>query len=484
VRESEGREKKTDASVGPFFARPHYSGKEHTLKRIFRTRFSIGSRLVHRSRRLSCAAGLLLLASAWPAAADPVFLNSTYLGGSLDDLGRAVATQGDITFVAGATFSLDYPVVAVSSGKPEDEQTPDVFVTALGASGTPLYSTYVAMGNESESVLGIGVGPDGSAYVAALAYHGADTSAVVAKLEPDGELAWTREEAGGYFAQGMTVDAQGNVYVTGRDTSNGGDEAFVWKLDPEGTTVYWTGIDGDGYEYGRDVAVDAAGNAYVAGLTVSTDLDGADEKAPDGENAFVTRLDPAGSIVWSTYLGGSAEDWGERIAVAANGDLLVTGTTKSSNFPTVKALQDAIRGPKDLFLTRLTPDGKQVYSTYLGGSFDEEVADLALEGSSLYLVVISPWADSPLRQPLDPSCGVNFVVQLDAGTAQPLYAACLPGSSVIYSVAPGSAGVALTGAAGSGLPLVEPWQPASGGGEDAFAAKLVLTTRKPALQPR
>jgi len=418
-----------------------------------------------------------------PAVADPSIINSTYLGGSLYDLGYAVALQGDKTFIAGTTFSLDFPVVAVSSSKPEDEQTPDVFVTALGPSGTPFYSTYVAMGDNYESVLGIGVGPDGSAYVAALAYHGDDTSAVVSKLEPTGELAWTREEAGRFFAQGMTVDPQGNVYVTGRDTSAGVDAAFLWKLAPDGSTSYWAEIDGDGFEFGRDVAVDAKGNAYVVGLTGSTDL--AEEKVPAGTNAFVTKLDPAGSILWSTYLGGSNEDWGERIAVAANGDLIVAGTTKSSDFPTLNAIQTGLRGPKDLFLARLTPEGAPVFSTYLGGSFDEEVLDLALAGSSIFLVVVSPWRDSPLRQPLDPSCsdGVSFLAQLDAMTAQPLDAACL-GGSIIYGVAAGSSGVALTGAAGPGLPLVDPWQPAPAGGDDAFAAKLVLTTTKPITRRR
>ncbi len=449
------------------------------MKSRLRPRLSAAIGLFERSSRYAFIIGAFtLLTAAVPAGAGSTIINSTYLGGSLNDLGFAVAMQGDKTFIAGTTFSLDYPVVSVSSSKPEDEQTPDVFVTVLGPSGAPLYSTYVAMGDDYESVLGIGVGPDGSAYVAALAYHGEDTSAVVSKLEPTGELAWTREEAGRFFAQGMTVDSQGNVYVTGRDTSAGVDAAFVWKLDPEGSTTYWTEIDGDSFEFGRDVAVDAGGNAYVIGLTGSTDLaDG--EKVPADVNAFVTKLDPAGSILWSTYLGGSDEDWGERIAVAANGDLIVAGTTRSSDFPTLNAVQASLRGPKDLFLARLTSEGAPVFSTYLGGSFDEEVLNLALAGSNLYLAVVSPWKDSPLRQPLDASCGGNnFLARLDAAAAQPLDATCLRGA-VIYGVAASSSAVSLTGAAGLGLPLVNPWQPIPGGGDDAFATKLVLSTDKP-----
>lgn len=424
----------------------------------------------------------IILAAAFPAAAEHTILNSTFLGGSRSDVGLAVAVQNGNTFIAGTTYSLDYPVVAVTSSKPEDEQTSDVFVTALDSSGTPMYSTYVAMGNQEEDVLGIGVAPDGSAYVAALAYHGIEMSAVVAKLEPWGELAWRREAAGRFYAQGMTVDSQGNVYVTGRNT--GVDEndvpldtAFLWKLDSEGATSYWAEIDGDSFDIGSDVAVDAAGNAYVVGITGSTDLPGADQPAPEGVNAFVTGLDAAGAILWSTYLGGSGEDQGVKIDVAADGNLVVAGTTKSTDLPTQKPYQAQPGGLQDLLLARLAPRGEVITLSYLGGSENDDVLDLDQEGASIYLAAVSPPGNAPHRKYLDPACGGSFLAKLDL-TGQPMDAACVGSLSAIYGLAADSTGVSLAGAAGSDLPVVDAWQPAPAGAGDAFAAKLIFTTRK------
>ena len=443
--------------------------------------------LLARFSRRALLGALTALAGALPAGADPTLVYSTYLGGSLGEGGFAVAAQGGNTFVAGITNSPDYPVVAVSSSKWGDEQVRQVFVTALGPSGAPFYSTYLPItdntGPRIIQGLGIGVSPDGSAYVVVATYDfGSDPSSIhVAKLEPGGALAWHGGSGEGRaYPQGMTVDSQGNVYVTGRNNSEApysGDvmnTAFVWKIRADGWTSYWTDIDGNGLETGQSIAVDAAGNAYVLGTTNSTNLPKAIQPVPAGgsDNAFVTKLDPAGSILWSTYLGGTDE--GKEIRVAADGSLVVVGTTSSTDFPTLNAIQTELRGPRDLFLTRLKPWGSRISSTYLGGSGTEEVVDLALEASSILLAVSSPGADSSLRAALDPSCGnVYFVAKLDATASRVLDGACL-GSSYISGVAADSSGVSLTGGAAADLPLANAWQPSPAGGSEAFAAKLVL----------
>src|SRR5206468_5770928 len=90
-------------------------------------------------------------------------------------------------------------------------------------------------------------------------------------------------------------------------------------------------------------------------------------------DAFVAKLDPtqsgAASLLYSTYLGGDADDAGEGIAVDAFGSVYVKGTTASSNFPTTPgAFQPQLRGPSDAFVTKLNTTGSAlVYSTYGGG---------------------------------------------------------------------------------------------------------------------
>lgn len=412
---------------------------------------------------------VLATSAALPAGADPAIVYSTYLGGSLSDIGFAVAAQGGSTFIVGATNSPDYPVVAVSSSKWGDEQVAQLFVTALGPSGIPFYSTYVPITNDNGprvmQGLGIGVGPDGSAYVVAATYEfGSDPVSIeVARLNPGGALAWHWGPSEGRAdPRAMTVDSQGNLYITGvswsEDPDSGHDvnTAFVWKIRPDGSTSYWADMDLSDFDTaGRGIAADAAGNAYVLGTDSST----------------VTKLDPAGSIRWSTYLGPGD---GKEIRVAADGSLVVVGTTSSTHFPTLNAIQTELRGPRDLFLTRLNPWGSRISSTYLGGTGTEAVADLALEAASILLAVASPGADSPLRAALDPSCGnVYFVARLDATASRVLDGACLGGSHVL-GVAAHSSGVSLTGSAAVDLPLVNAWQPSPAGGREAFAAKLLF----------
>jgi len=424
-----------------------------------------------RSLLLGALTALAAVSAALPAAADPTLIYSTYLGGSLNDVGFAVAVQGGNTFIMGSTNSPDYPVVAVSSSKYGDEDVVQLFVTALGPSGTPFYSTYLPITNDNGprvmQGLGIGVGPDGSAYVVANTFeYGYESSSInVVKVEPGGALGWDGGTGYGFaLAQGMTVDSQGNLYITGLDSSQDRDTgdytnmAFVWKIRADGSTSYWTVVDSNYFEIaGRGIAVDAAGNAYVV-VNRSGDIS-------------VTKLDPLGSVRWSTYLGqGDSRD----IRVAADGSLVVVGTTTSPYFPTLNAIQTELRGPNDLFLTRLKPWGSRISSTYLGGSGTEEVFDLALEASSILLAVSSPEADSPLRAALDPSCGnVNFVAKLDATASRVLDGACVGGSHVL-GVAVDSSGISLAGFATADLPLVNAWQPSHAGNYETFATKLVL----------
>ncbi len=109
-----------------------------------------------------------------------------------------------------------------------------------------------------------------------------------------------------------------------------------------------------------------------------------------GTNAFVTKLSSVCAIVYSTYLGGSVNDQGLSIAVDSAGAAYIGGMTCSTNFPTVSALQSANGGPPDAFVTKLSASGASLlYSTYLGGSAADNIASgrsIAVDGSgSAYL---------------------------------------------------------------------------------------------------
>ncbi len=198
---------------------------------------------------------------------------------------------------------------------------------------------------------------------------------------------------------GIAVDPSGTVYLTGSTTSDAFpigtgaprptgslSDAFVTKLNPAGTAiVYTTYLGGTGSDSGNAIAIDASGNAYVAGDTESTDFPVANpiQFAIAGRrNAFVTKLSPTGTLVYSTYLGGGGQDSAFGIAVDGAGSAYVCGETRSSNFPTQAPLQALSAGGTDGFVAKLAPSGSQlVYSTYLGGSRNDHANAIAADAT-------------------------------------------------------------------------------------------------------
>jgi Beta-propeller repeat len=205
---------------------------------------------------------------------------------------------------------------------------------------------------------------------------------------------------GSEIGYGIAVDLTGAVYVAGSTTSTdfpiqsavqpaygtGSTDAFVFKLDPTANQiVYSTFIGGSGTDEAHSIAVDAGGNAYITGFTQSNDFPvvNAIQKTRAGQQeAYVLKLNSSGSgIVFSTYLGGSADDRGFGIALDAANNVYVTGITASSNFPTLNPYQrNNAGGFADGFVTKISPAGTLVYSTYVGGIGNDNPLGIAVDG--------------------------------------------------------------------------------------------------------
>ena len=208
------------------------------------------------------------------------------------------------------------------------------------------------------------------------------------------------------YADGVAVDASG-VYVVGSTTSSnfplasprqsalgGGFDAFVLKLNPTGSAlIYATYLGGSGGDYGTAIAVDGSGNAYVTGYTLSGNFPTANARQTalaSSQDAFVTKLSPTGStLVYSTYLGGNDNDFGNGIAVDGSGNAIIVGSTASTNFPNPNAYQSSRSGSyPNAFVSKMTADGSGfVYSTYLGGTLVNEAFGVAVDASGAAYVV-------------------------------------------------------------------------------------------------
>ena len=290
-----------------------------------------------------------------PLVIDPVLVYSTYIGGSDDDYvhGIAVDTSG-CAYITGRTNSLDFPTqYGYQSGNSGDS---DVFVTKLSPAGRPVYSTYLG-GGDTDNGNGIAVNGSGHVYVT-----GATASSDFPSM---------------------------NAY---QSSSGGSGDAFVSKLDASGWLVYSTYLGGSDHDYGNGVAVDASGQACVTGYTRSMDFPIQSAFQPDREgrgDVFVARLDLSGSsLVYSTYVGGEASQEGFGIAVDGSGNAYVTGYTSSAGFPTQNAYQPIYSGGSgDAFLTKLSPAGWLIYSTYLGGEGQDAGHGVAVDGSGSAFVI-------------------------------------------------------------------------------------------------
>ena len=205
----------------------------------------------------------------------------------------------------------------------------------------------------------------------------------------------------------VAMDSAGRVYVAGSTApglfpinnalqpvyGGGGTDAFVCKLNPSGTAlVYSTFIGGSDADAAAGVAVDLAGNAYVVGNTLSTDFPTvAPLQAVKGGSldAFITKISAdGGAVVYSTYLGGTSDDFATAVSVTGSGSARFTGSTYSTNFPTVLPAQAALGGDGDAFVSFLNPAGSALtFSTYWGGLASDNGTGIALETTGAAHVV-------------------------------------------------------------------------------------------------
>ena len=257
-------------------------------------------------------------------------------------------------------------------------------------------------------------------------------------------------------------------------------------IDP---LIYSTFLGGSGYDSALGIAVDGAGNAYVTGFTSSFDFPIMNplQAAYAGGygDAFVAKLNPTGSaLVYSTYLGGSGSDRGQGITVDSVGNAYVTGHTGSRDFPTVNPLQPTYGGDlSDAFVAKLNPSGSAlVYSTYLGGSSQDNGQGIAVESTgNAYVTGFSRSTDFPTMHPLQPAFGGGssdaFVTKINAAGSALVYSTYLGGSDndAGYSIVVDSGdNIYIAGyTCSTDFPTVNPLQPAFGGGcPDGFVAKL------------
>jgi Beta-propeller repeat len=350
---------------------------------------------------------------------DPAIEYSTYLGGSGDEnpLYMALDRFGDV-YLTGFTNSIDFPTTAGSFQTNNAGGPFDAYVTKLSPDGSALlYSTYLG-GSGDDEALGIAIDDSGHAYV------------VGSTSSPD--FPTTQGAFQPSFAGGNT-------------------DGFVTKLSADGSALtYSTYFGGSGDDFVFIGPTDRGGHVYAEGFTSSTDFPttpGAFQRTFAGgpDDSFVAKLNHDGTgLIFSTYLGGTGDDLGIDGTIDRFGNAYFTGLTSSTDFPTTpRAFQPTFGGGNiDTFVTKLSRDGSHLlYSTYLGGSGDENPFDLAVDR---YGNAYVPGQTSSLDFPTTPEA---FQTSFTGGNVDGYLTKIDPtGSGVVYSTYLGGSGDDLAGA--------------------------------------
>ena len=387
---------------------------------------------------------------------DPL-LASTFVGGSEYDHGVSLAldTSGNV-YVTGQTFSTDLPTTNGAYDTTFNGGSYDAFVTKLnGGLTTLLASTYLG----------------GSRHDCALS---------------------------------LTIDASGNVYVSGWTdstdfpTTNGAydpsysglyQDAFISKLNGELTSLLAsTYLGGSIFEDGYSLALDASGNVYVMGTTSSTDFpatNGAYDTSFNGSSdVYVSKLNSGlTTLLASTYLGGTIDDFGKSLAIDASGNVYVTGWTRSPTFPTTSGAYDtSFNGDYDVFISKLDSELTSLSaSTFLGGYNTDHGMFLTLDKSGNVYVTGDTWSTSfpTTNGAYDTSLsdGDAFVSKLNSGLTSLLASTFLGGNSIENGASLAidkSGNVYVTGATASvGFPTTNgAYDTSYNKDTDAFVAKL------------
>lgn len=413
-----------------------------------------------------------------PLVIDPGLLWSRLFGGSGHDVPAedghsvVVAQNGDL-LVCGGTRSTDFPATLGAYQQtyggcqgPYCQNFGDAFVMRLTPDASQLvWCTYLG-------------GPDG------------ENALAVEELTTDHVLVvgWTDSPA---------FPVTPGVF---QPQLRGASDAFVVRLDwdaqQQRQSLSWsTFLGGHHDEVAYDVALDPAGSILVLGFTESTSFPttpGAFQTTLNGGvDAFVSLIAPAATqLVRSTYIGGSADEQPQTMAVDAAGHVVFNGRTYSSDFPTQNAFDAVFDGPTDAFVSRL--DGtlsNLTWSTYLGGTGTEWCIPLALGPTGR--VFVAGWTDAtdfPTTSGAYQTTfgggtnqGDGYVTCLDplqTGAAQLVWSTYVgrTGDDIFEGLAiEGSGIVTVAGGTSSGI---YPWTPGTydrsfnGGGWDAVVTRL------------
>lgn len=399
-----------------------------------------------------------------PLTVDPQLVFSTNFGGSGTDSAAAFAVDANFLYIAGLTYSTDFPLQsAVQTAKkgisdPPFLSTPDAYVAKINKSTKAIvYSTYIGS-SDFDYINGLAVDPSGNVYVAGgtgatdfpllnplQSTFGGGGEQFVFKLNSAGALVYSTFLGGGGANSilGVAADASGSAYLVGHTSSNtfasatayqargSGADAFLAKLNPSGSAFSFTSVfGGSAGDSALAVAIDSGGNIAVVGSTSSLDFPttaGGSLAGPVSAISFLMKFGPTASAPIFSLLIGDKETNGyqtsaQAVTVDSSSNIYVVGATSSGKLPLLNPIKRSV-ATSDCFLSKYTPGGIVTYATRLGPA--SSCKGLAVDSAGRMWVGTDTTERAPLVDPIASPATIYKLVHL--------YQLASDGSSILFS---------------------------------------------------
>ncbi len=365
-----------------------------------------------------------------PLLIDPVLEWNTFLGSSGGDDATSIATDasGNIYITGSSQYSWGNPIVAHTGGG----GSYDGFLAKLSPTGELLWNTFMGSSNVWDNANSVAVDSTGNIYVTGdspatwgspvNAHSGGGTNdAFIVKFNASGTRLWNTFiglSTHNYFGNSIAVDANNNSYIAGTQGQSGSSTykkyAFASKINATGTPQWTTSMGASTQDdKGEGIALDAAGNVYVGGSSRITWGSPINPYTGTFDNAFVAKLNNAGTLQWNTFVGSASWTLGYAITANSAGDTFLTGYGGASWGTPV----NAHAGGDDGFVIKLNTNGAAQWHTFFGSSSTDRGAAITMDsGGNLYVAGTS-WAAWGTPENAYAGGGEAFAVKLDAAGA-------------------------------------------------------------------
>ncbi|MGH1336870.1 MAG: SBBP repeat-containing protein [Aureispira sp.] len=228
--------------------------------------------------------------------------------------------------------------------------------------------------------------------------------AFLVKFNSSGVRQWGTYYGGANTDRGLgcSLDASGNIYLTGQTASttgiaSGGQQnslagdfdAFLVKFTSNGVRQWATYCGGTGREYGYSCSVNNNGNVYLAGQTTSPAgiaVGGHQNSLGGNEDAFLVKYNSSGLRQWGTYYGGTNIEYSYGCQTDGLGHVYLVGESYSANNIASGGYQDSLNGVSDVFIAKFNNNGVRQWGTYYGGPGEERKSNCAIgQGGAIYI---------------------------------------------------------------------------------------------------